>query len=61
VTCGKTAFTQCDSTESTVNDDPPVLLHGTLQPGYSNTKIYCKMFPLKQNYPECNVNYGILL
>lgn len=32
-----------------------------LQLGYSNTKIFCKMFPLKQYYSECNANYSILL
>ncbi len=32
-----------------------------LQQGYSNTKIYCKIFPPSQNYPECNRNDSILL
>ncbi len=32
-----------------------------LQQGYSNTKIYCKIFPPIQNHPECNANYSILL
>ncbi len=40
-----------------------IALHITvrLQQGYSNTKIYCKIFLLSQSYPECNANYSILL